>query len=161
MNAYLQWTMYKATLQQRADAAKAWNPEIDAIIGRLFAECERLEKRAGEALKPKDLEPVEALHADVMVHAAAARLGKRALQPAPAVTDRGQGRYSLLTADFSDVKEAVVASGVPESSDFMRKVGARLDEIRDAAQSGRITRADCDALCTLLLQRARAAVSTG
>jgi hypothetical protein len=156
----LQWTMYKATLQQRADSAKAWNPELDAIIGRLMAECERIEKRAGEALKPKDLEPLEALHADVMVHATAARLSKRALQTPPGVIDP-KGRYQLLTCDFGDVKEALVATGVPETADFMRKVQARLDEIRDAAAGGRITRAECDALCTLLLQRARAAATPG
>lgn len=156
----LQWTMYKAQLTQRLDAARDWDPEIDAIIGRLMAECERIEKRAGEALKPSDLTPIETLHADVMVHATAARLSKRARQEAPGVIDP-KGRYQLLVCDFSDVKEALVVSGVPEASEFMRKVQARLDVIRDAAAGGRITRAECDALCSLLLQRARAAVTPG
>ncbi|MCY2959152.1 MAG: hypothetical protein NTY35_03220 [Planctomycetota bacterium] len=156
----LEWLMVTTALTQRAEAAKAWNPEIDAIVGRLLAECGRLEKRAGEALKPADLAPLQGLHADVMVHAAAARLTKRAIEPIPGVIDP-KGRYLLVTRDFDDVKDGLLATGVPATADLMRKVGARLDVIRDAAIGGRITRADCDALCTLLLERARAAVTPG
>lgn len=148
----LQWTMYTTALGQRADAAKAWNPEIDAIVGRLRAECERLEKRAGEALKPAELEPIQTLQADLMCQGVTARLSKRALQLKPNI---------LVPQDFSDVKEVLIHYRVPETSDFMRKVEARVAEIKAAAEGGRITRAECDALCTLLMQRARAAVTNG
>jgi hypothetical protein len=156
----LQWTMYVEGLQARADGAKAWNPEIDAIIGRLRAECERLEKRAGEALKPRDLAPLESLHADLMVQAAAARLSRRALEPIPGTKDP-KVRFPLATQDFTDVTSMLIGSGVPESSDLARKVKAKLDELRDAAQGGRITRAQLDELATLLMQRARAASTSG
>lgn len=148
----LQWTMYTTALTQRADAAKAWNPEIDAIIGRLHTECDRLEKRAGEALKPADLDPIETAHADLMCQGVTARLSKRALQLKPNI---------LVPQDFSDVKEVLVHYRVPLTSDFMRKVEARVSEIKAAAEGGRITRAECDALCTLLMQRARAAATSG
>jgi hypothetical protein len=156
----LQWTMYVEALQVRLDAAKAWNPEIDAIVGRLRAECERLEKRAGEAMKQTELAPFESLHADMMVQSTAARLSRRALEPIPGVRDP-KGRFPLATQDFTDVSSTLIGTGVPESSELARKVKAKLDELRDAAQGGRITRAQFDELATLLLQRARAAVTSG
>jgi hypothetical protein len=149
----LEWAMYTAALSQRAEAAQAWNPEIDAIVGRLRTECDKLAKRAGEALKPADFDPILTAHADLMCQGVTARLSKRALQPKPGI--------SLNVHDYDDVKEVLIHYGVPQTSDFLRKVEARVAEIKAAVEGGRITRAECDALCTLLMQRARAAATSG
>ena len=148
----LEYAMVYEALSQRAEYAKDWDPELEAIVGRLRAECERLEQRGREAIAAKDLVPVQEMHADLMCHAVRARLGKRAMKPAPGV---------LVPQDYTDVIDTLVDYGVPATSDLARKVNGRLEEIKSAVAGGRVTRADFDALRDLLMQRARAASTPG
>ncbi|MBL8863236.1 MAG: hypothetical protein JNK02_14665 [Planctomycetes bacterium] len=148
----LEYAMVYQSLTLRAEAAMGWNPEIDAIIGRLRMEVEKLEKRAKEAmaaLPATDLVPVMEAHADLMCRWVPVRLGKRAMQL----------KEIVVPKDFTDISETAAFYGIAPTSDLGRKIEARLEQLRAAVAGGRISRADFDELDALLKQRARAAVS--
>lgn len=151
----LEYAMCYQALTLRANYAKDFNPEIEAIVGRLKEECQRLEKRAAEAIAggppigDKDLEPVWSKYWDVEAQAAVDRLGK------------GTILYKLpaVDADFAEIRQVLLDSGVPDYGELIKKVDARLDEYRNAVLGGRITRLEYQNLCDLLCHRARAAVN--
>jgi hypothetical protein len=148
----LEYAMVYDALGVRLQAAKDWDPEIEAIVGRLIAVCQALEKRANEAIKEPELAPALSLAADIDAHAAVVRLGRRATKLKSIL---------LIPADYTDVTDSLRAGGVAVTSDFMRKINARLEEIKAAVRGGRITRADFNELFKALMERARAAATQG
>lgn len=147
----LEWAMAYETLTFRAEYAKDFDPEIDAIAGRLRDEIKRLEQRVNDAQRvpAPDVAFIDAGLGGILMHTSAARLGRRTLTPG----------VKPVASDYSDVMDMVIWAGESEASEFARKVQARLDEIKAAVQGGRITRAEYDALRDLIRQRARQALS--
>jgi len=142
------WDAVAKALTARAEAAKAWNPEIDAIIGRLRTEIDSLMARAKAAtLKPTDFDTSSDLVSEIRVSNVLARLEKRGLEK------------KTIDSDFSDVADVAKRVPTPDPTDLQKKVQARLDELKAAARGGRITREQFAALRELLMIRARAASS--
>lgn len=142
------WDAIFANLTARADAAKAWNPEIDAIVGRLRAEIDALIAKAKTApLVDKDFATATDIATEIRVSIVVTRLEKRGLEK------------KAIDADYADVADIAKRVPVPDSADLVKKVDARLDEIKAAVKGGRITREEFVALRDLLMQRARAASS--
>lgn len=142
------WDAVAKALTARAEAAKAWNPEIDAIIGRLRAEIDSLQARAkAAALKPTDFDTAFDVASEVRVSNVLARLEKRGLEK------------KAIESDFSDVADVAKRVPVADSADLQKKVQARLDELKAALRGGRITKEQFVALRDLLMVRARAASS--
>ncbi|MBL8862385.1 MAG: hypothetical protein JNK02_10280 [Planctomycetes bacterium] len=140
-----------ANLTARADAAKAWNPEIDAIVGRLRHEMESLMAKAkASPIAEKDLEPAMDIAKEIRVSNVLVRLEKRAMEK------------KAIEADYGDVLDEAKRLPLPSSEreELVKKVQARLDEIREAVKGGRITREQFTQLRDLLMTRARAASST-
>ncbi len=135
-------------LTARANAAKSWNPEIDAIHGRFVTELNRLMERAkATTLKVDEFETVLDLATETRASMVLARLEKRALEK------------KAIDSDFKDVS-AVVARIPEPNADLLKKVQARLDEIKAALAGGRVTREQFVALRDELMVRARAASSS-
>lgn len=142
------WDAIFANLTARADAAKAWNPEIDAIVGRLRAEIDALIAKAKTApLVDKDFATATDIATEIRVSIVVTRLEKRGLEK------------KAIDADYADVADIAKRVPVPDSADLVKKVDARLDEIKAAVKGGRITRGEFAALRDLLMHRARAASS--
>lgn len=140
------WEAIVASLTARADAAQAWNPEIDAIIGRLRTEIDALIAKAKSGpLGSEDLTAAIAVNKQVRLSVVLARLEKRSLFGKP------------IEADYLDVADIAKRLPVPPThlAEFIAKVEARLDEIRAAVRSGRITREQFADLHDLLMFRAR------
>lgn len=137
-----------ASLTARADAARAWNPEIDAIVGRLRAEIDALLARARRgSISAKDLDPALDLATESRVCVVLTRLEERLLG----------GR--AIEADFTDVGDAAKRVRVPDPdrTDLVERVEARLEELRALVEAGRATREEFAKLRDLLRIRARAA----
>ncbi len=142
------WDAIFANLTARADAAKAWNPEIDAIVVRLRAEIDALIAKAKTTpLAEKDFTTATDIATEIRVSNVVTRLEKRGLEK------------KAIDADYADVADIAKRVPVPDSTDLVKKVNARLDEIKAAVKGGRITREEFVALRDLLMQRARAASS--
>jgi predicted RNA-binding protein associated with RNAse of E/G family len=141
------WDAVAKSLTARAEAAKAWNPEIDAIIGRLRAEIDALMARAKSApLKGSDFDTALDIAKESRVSNVLTRLEKRGLEK------------KALESDFSDVLDVAKRTTSPDP-ELVKKVQARLDELKAAARAGKITREQFMALRELLMIRARAASS--
>lgn len=135
-------------LTARAEAAKAWNPEIDAIAGRLRAEIDKLMERAKSArLKKEDFGPAEDVVTEIRASIVVTRLQMRGVEK------------KAISADFQDVASVIERMPGAGQDDLRAKVQARLDELRDAVRSGRITREDFASLRTMIMNRAREASS--
>lgn len=148
----LDWTMCYNALTLRAEAAKADDSQMDAIVDRLRTEIDRLQKRAADVVKQltgRDFEPMAGFAADVLDRVAVNRFEKRALKL----------KLKIVVQDYSDVQDALAFGGVDAASDLGRRVAARLEELKAAVIGGRITRADFESLRDLLYQRARAVSS--
>lgn len=131
----------------RAKAAKAGNAELDAITARAKAALETIDKRAKDAANPitaADVAPLADITAEYRTTFAVASLEEKAL-----------GKRASK-ADYDDVTNAVTAASGEE---IAKKVAARLEELRKAAEGGRITREQFAELKTMLMTRARAAAS--
>lgn len=150
----LEFAMIYEELNFRAVAAKDWNHDLDAVAARLRSACEAIEARGAAAMSPKEIEPLETAYAEAACHWALWRLGKRSMQ-------EKLTKGVLTQADWTDVTDEVVESGVPAGSELHRKVNARLEELKAAAAGGRIAREDFAPLHELLMQRARAATGSG
>lgn len=150
----LEWTMLYESLTLRAQYAKDFDPEIEAIVAKLNEQCVCLEKRAKEAIaggKPLSTPEIEAVwvkYWDVEARASADRLGRRTLQQ----------KLPDVPQDYKEILDVLVDSAVPIEDVLYKKVQGQLDVYRDAVRGGRITRAEFQALCDLLCQRARAAL---
>jgi len=132
----------------RATAAKVGNAELAAITTRAKTALEAIEKRAKDAAKPMteaDVVPLVDLTAEYRTTFWVAVLEEKAL-----------GSKKATKADYDDVTSAVTASSGEE---IAKKVAVRLEELRKAAEGGRITREQFTELKTMLLTRARAASS--
>lgn len=144
------WDAVYASLTARADAAKSWNPEIDAIIGRLRAEIDALmaKSKAGP-LGEKDVDTAIDIGREARGAIVLTRIEKRGMEK------------KAVPADYGDVLDVAKRFPMPkaEVDDLVRKVGERLDEIRAAVADGRITREQFAKLRDLLAIRARAASS--
>jgi len=128
----------------RAAAAKEGNPELDAITTRAKAALDAIEKRAKEALKDSDLVPLGDCVAEYRTTFAVRALEQKAMAK------------KAVKADYDDVTEAVRASSGDE---IAKKVAARLEQLKAAAEGGRITREEFVELRGMLMKRARAAGS--
>lgn len=136
------------TLTARAEAAKSWNPEIDAITGRLQTAINALMERSKAAGKLTEGDFAMPLDTATEIHISNAyhRLEKRGMEK------------KAILSDYDDVLDA--AKRVPQAdADMVKKVQARLDEIKEAVRSGKITREEFQKLKDLLFARARAASS--
>jgi len=144
------WDAVMATLTARAEAAKSWNPEIDAIIGRLRAEIDALmmKSKAGPLVE-KDLGTAVDIVKEVRLSNVVARLEKRGLEKV------------AIDSDFKDVSDAAKRVPLPtaESAELVKKVDAKLEELKAAVKGGRITREQFASLREMLMVRARAAAS--
>ncbi len=144
------WDAVMATLTARAEAAKSWNPEIDAIIGRLRAEIDALmmKSKAGPLVE-KDLGTAVDIVKEVRLSNVVARLEKRGLEKV------------AIDSDFKDVSDAAKRVPLPtaESAELVKKVDAKLEELKAAVKAGRITREQFASLREMLMIRARAAAS--
>jgi len=144
------WDAVMATLTARAEAAKSWNPEIDAIIGRLRAEIDALmmKSKAGPLVE-KDLGTAVDIVKEVRLSNVVARLEKRGLEKV------------AIDSDFKDVSDAAKRVPLPtaESAELVKKVDAKLEELKAAIKGGRITREQFASLREMLMVRARAAAS--
>ncbi len=145
------WDAIFANLTARADAAKAWNPAIDAIVPRLRAEIDALivKAKAGPLVE-KDLTTAKDIATEIRVSNVLTRLEKRGME------------QKAIEADFADVADIAKRIPVPaaDSTELVKKVNQRLDELRAAAKAGKITREQFAALRDLLMIRARAASSS-
>lgn len=144
------WDAIFANLTARADAAKAWNPAIDAIVPRLRAEIDALIAKAKAGpLVEKDLTTAKDIATEIRVSNVLTRLEKRGME------------QKAIEADFADVADVAKRIPVPaaDSTELVKKVNQRLDELRAAAKAGKITREQFAALRDLLMIRARAASS--
>ncbi|MCY2961778.1 MAG: hypothetical protein NTY35_16585 [Planctomycetota bacterium] len=144
------WDAIFATLTARADAAKSWNPEIDAIVPRLRAEIDALMVKAKAGpLVEKDFQTATDIATEVRVSNVLTRLEKRGLEK------------KAIEADFADVADIAKHVPVPatESADLVKKVNMQLDEIRAAIKAGTIAREKFVVLRDMLMVRARAAAS--
>lgn len=144
------WDAIFANLTARADAAKSWNPEIDAIVARLRAEIDALiAKGKTTPLVEKDFATATDIAKEIRTSIVLVRLEKRGLES------------KAIEADYADVAD--VAKRVPlpstELAELVKKVNAQLDVIKSAVKGGRITREQFAALRDLLMIRARAAAS--
>jgi len=144
------WDAIFANLTARADAAKSWNPEIDAIVARLRAEIEALmAKGKTTPLVDKDFATATDIAKEIRTSIVLVRLEKRGLES------------KAIEADYADVAD--VAKRVPlpstEVAELVKKVNAQLDAIKAAVKGGRITREEFATLRDLLMIRARAAAS--
>jgi len=144
------WDAIFANLTARADAAKAWNPAIDAIVPRLRAEIDALivKAKAGPLVE-KDLTTAKDIATEIRVSNVLTRLEKRGME------------QKAIEADFADVADIAKRIPVPaaDSTELVKKVNQRQDELRAAAKAGKITREQFAALRDLLMIRARAAAS--
>ncbi len=144
------WDAVMATLTARAEAAKSWNPEIDAIIGRLRAEIDALmmKSKAGPLVE-KDLGTAVDIVKEVRLSNVVARLEKRGLEKV------------AIDSDFKDVSDAAKRVPLPtaESAELVKKVDAKLEELKAAVKAGKITREEFASLREMLTVRARAAGS--
>jgi len=144
------WDAVMATLTARAEAAKSWNPEIDAIIGRLRAEIDALmmKSKAGPLVE-KDLGTAVDIVKEVRLSNVVARLEKRGLEKV------------AIDSDFKDVSDAAKRVPLPtaESAELVKKVDAKLEELKAAVKAGTITREQFASLREMLMIRARAAAS--
>ncbi len=130
----------------RAAAAKEGNPELDAITARAKAALDAVEKRAKEAgaLKDTDVAPLGDCVAEYRTTFAVRTLEKKALEK------------KATKVDFDDVTESVRATSGDE---IAKKVAERLEQLKAAAEGGRITREQFVELRDMLMKRARAASS--
>jgi len=131
----------------RSTTAKAGNAELEAITTRAQAALDSIEKRAKDAAKPiteADVAPLADLTAEYRTTFWVAVLEEKAL-----------GKKATK-ADYDDVTSAVTASSGEEVA---KKVAVRLEDLRKAAEGGRITREQFAELKTMLVTRARAAAS--
>jgi len=144
------WDAIMASLTARAEAAKSWNPEIDAIIGRLRAEIETLmtKSKAGPLVE-KDLGTAIDIVKEARLSNVLARLEKRGLEKV------------AIDSDFKDVSDAAKRVPLPaaESAELVKKVDAKLEELKAAVKAGKITREEFASLREMLTVRARAAGS--
>lgn len=139
-----------ANLTARAEAAKSWNPEIDAIIGRLRAEIDALIAKAKAGpIAERDVQAAKDLATEARVSVVLVRLEKRGLEK------------KAIEADFGDVADIAKRIPVPaaESAELVKKVEARLDELRTLVKTGKVTREEFAKLRDLLRVRARAAAA--
>jgi hypothetical protein len=144
------WDAVYASLTARADAAKSWNPEIDAILGCLRAEIDSLVVKAkAGALSAKDLDTAVEIGREVRTSIVLTRIEKRGMEK------------KAIPADYGDVLDVAKRFPMPkaEVDELVKKVGERLDEIRAAVAGGRIIREHFAKLRDLLAIRARAASS--
>ncbi len=133
-------------LTARAEAAKAWNPEIEAIAARLRAEVDKLMERAKNArLSKQDFEPAQDAATEIRASIVLTRLQMRGVEK------------KAISADFQDVSDVIERMPGAGQDELRAKVQARLDELRDAVRSGRITREDFASLRTMVMNRAREA----
>ncbi len=138
---------YQAMLESfnnRAAAAKAGNPELDAIAARAKAAIEALKGKDGAAVKETDVQPIVDIVAEWRTMYAVQTLEHKALNK------------KALKSDFDDVLAQVRATS---GDDVAKKVEARLAELRAAVEGGRITKEQFADLKAMLMTRARAAAS--
>ncbi len=131
----------------RATTAKVGNAELDAITTRAKAALDAIEKRSKDAAKPiteVDVAPLADLTAIYRTTFWVAVLEEKAL-----------GKKATK-ADYDDVASVVTNSS---DAEVAKKVATRLEELRKAAEGGRITREQFTELKTMLVTRARAAAS--
>jgi len=128
----------------RAAAAKAGNPELDAIAARAKAAIETLKAKDAASVKETDVQPIVDIVAEWRTIYAVQTLEHKALSK------------KATKSDYDDlVAQVRVASG----DDIAKKVEARLAELRAAVEGGRITKEQFADLKTMLMTRARAASS--
>lgn len=138
---------YQAVLEAlntRASAAKAGNPELDAITARAKAAIEALKGKEGPAVKETDVQPI----VDVIAE-------WRTMYAVQALEHKAMGKKATKS-DYDDVVAHVRATS---GDDIAKKVEARLAELRAAVDGGRITKEQFVELRAMLMTRARAASS--
>jgi aminoglycoside phosphotransferase len=131
-------------LNARAAAAKAGNPELDAIANRAKAAIEALKGKDAASVKETDVQPIVDIIAEWRTMYAVQTLEHKALNK------------KSLKSDFDDVVAQVRATS---GEDIAKKVEARLAELRAAVEGGRITKEQFADLKAMLMTRARAASS--
>ncbi len=140
-----EYKAFEQAWEARAEAAKAGNPELDAIAARTKAALEAIDKRAQSGAVPEaDIAPLQDAVAEARANVALRRLEARAMDK------------KAVPADYEDVMAAVRASSGEE---IAKKFKARLDELKTAVEGGRITREQFTELRTMLVKRARAAAT--
>lgn len=144
------WDAIFANLTARADAAKAWNPEIDAIVGRLRTEIESLMAKAKAGpLAEKDFATSTDIAKEIRGAIVLTRIEKRGMEK------------KAIASDYADVAEFAKHIPAPsaELAELVKKVNAQLEKIKAAVKAGDITREEFAKLRDLLMVRARAAAT--
>lgn len=141
-----EYQAFQESWTARAAAAKAGNPELDAIAARAKAAVDAVQNRAKDAgpVQDADLAPISEAVAEYRSAAALASLERKAFDK------------KASKADYDDVQSAVRMSSGDE---IAKKVGERLAQLQAAVEGGRITREEFAELKAMLMKRARAASS--